>query len=124
MLRPSACLPFRAEESVGGLGSHGRKRRTAGHVKAVLSRAQVTVQVCWPLLDCGAGIAMTACREGLSECLYAQQRLSAVLGLVCRRTGCGCTCLASVPASSNVLVAKACSAKFLVPRACLMPTAP
>lgn len=33
-----------AEDSVGGTGSHGRKRRTAGHVKAVLSRAQVTVQ--------------------------------------------------------------------------------
>lgn len=31
-------------DSVGGTGSHGRKRRTAGHVKAVLSRAQVTVQ--------------------------------------------------------------------------------
>ncbi len=36
----------RLADSVGGTGSHGRKRRTAGHVKAVLSKAQVTVQVC------------------------------------------------------------------------------
>ena len=39
-----ACL-IRAEENAGGKGSHGRKRGTAGHIKAVLSRAQVTTQV-------------------------------------------------------------------------------
>ena len=42
----------RLADSVGGTGSHGRKRRTAGHVKAVLSRAQVTVQVCVQLAVC------------------------------------------------------------------------
>ena len=35
----------RSEMSVGGTGSHGRKRRTAGHLQAVISRAQVTEQV-------------------------------------------------------------------------------
>ena len=35
----------RLEQSVDGTGSHGRKYRTAGHIKAVLLRAQVTQQV-------------------------------------------------------------------------------
>lgn len=35
----------RSKKSVGGTGSHGRKRRTVGHIEAVLSRAQVTEQV-------------------------------------------------------------------------------
>ncbi|KAK9819025.1 hypothetical protein WJX74_006576 [Apatococcus lobatus] len=36
---------LRSEETVaGGQGNHGRKRRTAGHLRAILSRAQATKQ--------------------------------------------------------------------------------
>ncbi|KAK9849125.1 hypothetical protein WJX84_010183 [Apatococcus fuscideae] len=36
---------LRSEETVaGGQGNHGRKRRTAGHLRAILSRSQATKQ--------------------------------------------------------------------------------
>ncbi|KAL0040335.1 hypothetical protein WJX77_003776 [Trebouxia sp. C0004] len=78
--------PKWAEDSVGGLGSHGRKRRTAGHVNAVLSRAQVTVHVRWPTFDCGAGIGMIARQECLQEEWRAQKRLSVMCA--CQKACC------------------------------------
>ncbi len=35
-----------AESIAGWQGSHGRKRRTVGHMRAVLSRARVTQKAC------------------------------------------------------------------------------
>ena len=35
-----------AESIAGWQGSHGRKRRTVGHIRAVLSRARVTQKAC------------------------------------------------------------------------------
>ncbi len=69
-----------AESIAGWQGSHGRKRRTVGHIRAVLSRARVTQKACsaagclrerW-LLSCSA-------RADASSCL--QQEVNALHGL-------------------------------------------
>lgn len=36
----------REEDTIAGTGNHGRKLRTAGHLRAILTRASVTRRVC------------------------------------------------------------------------------